>query len=370
MKAAIYPRASTGEQVNSCDQQVRECTAKAKQLGLTIGEIYTDAGISGSRHDRPAYKRMLADANNKEFDTLLLWKQSRLGRDSVEVERAIRQLEFHGARLVTCDGYDTASGSLKTRKLTRGLNGLIDENYSETLREDTVRGLGDQYAKGYWCGGRVYGYKLVEVTSPTEKDAYGRPKRVGSRLAIDAVQAKIVREIFERYAHGASPQSIAADLNKREVPSPGSGWKRKVRRCKGWARSTLWQMLRDPLYAGTYYWNRTEWVKTDHGRVVKLRKAEERLGHAGNAPELAIIKEATWKLVQQRLSLNNGKPKDKRLQSGGRAVYMLSGLLRCGGHMLDGTQCDAHFVMDSSTHYRCGSATHATAGGRPFSLSF
>jgi len=70
MKAAIYPRASTGEQVNSCDQQVRECTAKAKQLGLTIGEIYTDAGISGSRHDRPAYKRMLADANNKEFDTL------------------------------------------------------------------------------------------------------------------------------------------------------------------------------------------------------------------------------------------------------------------------------------------------------------
>jgi len=233
-----------------------------------------------------------------------------------------------------------------------------------------VRGLGINTPKATGAAAECTGTSLVEVTSPTEKDAYGRPKRVGSRLAIDAVQAKIVREIFERYAHGASPQSIAADLNKREVPSPGSGWKRKVRRCKGWARSTLWQMLRDPLYAGTYYWNRTEWVKTDHGRVVKLRKAEERLGHAGNAPELAIIKEATWKLVQQRLSLNNGKPKDKRLQSGGRAVYMLSGLLRCGGHMLDGTQCDAHFVMDSSTHYRCGSATHATAGGRPFSLSF
>jgi hypothetical protein len=122
---------------------------------------------------------------------------------------------------------------------------------------------------------------------------------------------------------------------------------------KGWARSALWQMLRNPLYAGTYYWNRTEWVKTDHRRVMKPRKTEERLGHVGNAPELAIIKDAMWKLVQLRLNLNNGKEKNKRLQMGGKAVYMLSGLLMC--------KCGAHFVLDSATHYSCAAAKDGRA---------
>src|SRR5581483_9602700 len=144
LRAVIYVRASTGEQTSSCDQQVRECADKAKQLGLKIAEVFKDDSISGSRHDRPAYQRMLAAAERKEFDTLLLWKQSRLGRDQPEVERAIRRLEFHGLRLITCDGYDTNSGSAKTRKLIRGVKGLMDEGYLEDLREDVIRGLGDQ----------------------------------------------------------------------------------------------------------------------------------------------------------------------------------------------------------------------------------
>lgn len=161
----------------------------------------------------------------------------------------------------------------------------------------------------------------MEVTSKDEKDVYGRPKRIGSRLEIDKEQAK---------------------------PSPGSTWNRKKRRCSGWARSGIWQMLRNPLYSGTYYWKKTQWIKPEGGRrVVQVRKEDEWLRR--DVPELAIVKPAVWKLVQTRLSVNDGKPKDKRLQSGGKAVYMLSGMLRCG-------VCDSHFVMDSKTHYRCGKA--------------
>ena len=348
MTAVIYVRASTGEQVSSCEQQVRECTEKAKQLGLKVSEVYKDAGISGARHDRPEYLKMLEAAGRKEFGTLLLWKQSRLGRDQPEVERAMRRLEFHGVRIVTLDGYDTSGSSLKNRKLIRVVKGAMDEAYLDDLRDDTLRGQTEQYLKGYWCGGRPYGYRLMEVTSPTEKDVYGRPKRIGSRLEIDKGQAKIVREVFERYAHGGSPQGIAADLNERKVPSPGSTWNRKTRRCTGWARSGIWQMLRNPLYSGTYYWKKTQWIKPEGGRrVVKLRKKDEWMRR--DAPELAIVKPAVWKLVQVRLSVNEGKPKDKRLQSGGRAVYVLSGLLHCG-------KCGSHFVLDSATHYRCGKA--------------
>jgi DNA invertase Pin-like site-specific DNA recombinase len=347
-RTVIYARASTGEQASSCDQQVKECSDKAKALGFKVAEVFKDDGISGTRRDRPAYQRLLAAADAKEFDTLILWKQSRLGRDSVEVERAIRHLEFRGLRLITCDGYDTSASTEKSRKIVRGIKGLMDESYIDDLREDVLRGLTTVYSKGYWTGGRPYGYRLVEITSPTEKDTYGHPKRIGSRLEIDPKQAKIVQEIFQRYADGASPQSIAADLNKREIPSPGSAWKRKVRRCAGWARSAIWAMLPNPLYNGTYLWKRAQWVKTETGRQMRPRASSEWVGEAGNAPDLQIIKPALWKLVQVRLGVNKLKPDDRRLRSGGKAVFLLSGLLKC--------ECGANFVMCNAHEYKCGRA--------------
>lgn len=142
---------------------------------------------------------------------------------------------------------------------------------------------------------------------PTEKDVYGSPKRIGSRLEIDKEQAKIVRESFEHYAHGASVQGIAADLNERKAPSPGSTWNRTKGRCAGWAQSGISQMLRNPLYGGTYYWKKTQWIKPEGGsRVAKLRKKDEWMHR--DAPEFAIVKPAVWKLVQVRLSVMHSMP--------------------------------------------------------------
>jgi site-specific DNA recombinase len=365
MTAVIYARASTEDQDSSCDQQIRVCTEYAKnRLNLKIGDIFTDDGISGSRQDRPAYQKMLKSAEHKDFDTLVIWKQSRLGRDQPEVERAMRRLEFHGVRIVACDGYDTSGGSLKNRKLMRVVRGAMDETYVDDLREDTLRGQHDQYEKGYWIGGKVYGYDFEKITG-NERNNFGELVRIGTLLKKNPAQAKIVQEIFQRYADGASPQRIASDLNDRKVPSPGSHWEnRKKRRASGWARSAIWAMLRNPLYSGTYLWKRSQWVKREQdpglppeqmkGHRMRLeRKQDEWMGSEGNKPEWAIIKPALWKLVQLRLKVNREKPKDKRLQSGGKAVYMLSGLLKC--------ECGAHFVMDSATHYRCGSVVDGKA---------
>jgi site-specific DNA recombinase len=353
MRAVIYARASTKEQGESCADQERVSREKAKALGATVTAVYADDGISGTDSSRPAYQRMLTAANAKQFDTLIVWKLDRLGRDAPEREKVIRRLEFHGVRIVTNKDYDSASGTLKNRKLNRGMTGLIDETFLDNLSEDVHRGQEKAFLKGFWVGGRVYGYKLEPVLSDHEKDPYGKPKQIATLIKVDPAQAGVVKEIFERYSHGASPQTIAADLNDRGIPSPGSVWKREVRRCKGWARSAIWQMLRNPLYTGTYYWDRTQWVKMEGKRVRKARDKAELKGCVGNAPHLAIVKPATWKLAQLRLNLNSDKPKDKRLQMGGRAVYMLSGLLIC--------KCGAHFVLDSATHYACAAARDGRA---------
>jgi DNA invertase Pin-like site-specific DNA recombinase len=221
MKAVIYGRASTKEQGESCADQERVRRDKAKALGASVTAVYADDGISGSDSSRPAYQKMLAAANAKEFDTLIVWKLDRLGRDAPQREKAIRRLEnIHGVRIVTNRNYDSNSGTLKNRKLSRGLSGLMDEVYLDNLREDVHRGQDNKFQKGYWVGGRVYGYKLEPVLSAHERNAHGQRKQVATLIKIDPVQAKIVREIFERFAKGASPQRIAADLNERRTPPP------------------------------------------------------------------------------------------------------------------------------------------------------
>ena len=51
----------------------------------------------------------------------------RLGRDAPNHEKATRRLEMHGVRIDTFKDYDSNQGSLKTRKLARGVDGLIGE---------------------------------------------------------------------------------------------------------------------------------------------------------------------------------------------------------------------------------------------------
>ena len=72
MKAAIYARYSSDKQrPASIDDQVRNCRAAAEQYGLAEYEVYADKAISGTSKDRPAYQRMLADAEAKAFSVLL-----------------------------------------------------------------------------------------------------------------------------------------------------------------------------------------------------------------------------------------------------------------------------------------------------------
>lgn len=92
-------------------------------------------------------------------------------------------------------------------------------------------------------------------------DVYGQPSRIGTVLEIDDNQAAIVREIFARFAEGAGCLVIARELNARGVPSPGSTWKRKARRCKGWMGSAVRVILRNPLYCGRMRWNVSQFVR-------------------------------------------------------------------------------------------------------------
>jgi hypothetical protein len=54
-----------------------------------------------------------------------------------------------------------------------------------------------QALKGFHCGGRIFGYRLIPVLHPTKTDPYGNPERIGTKLAIEPDQAKWVEWIFK-----------------------------------------------------------------------------------------------------------------------------------------------------------------------------
>ena len=321
MKAAIYSRFSTDRQnESSIADQVRVCSEHAARERFTVVEAFEDQGISGAAlGNRPGALRVMEAAFAHRFDILLVTDLSRLSRSNGDLSKMIDRLVARGIRVVGVqDGYDSTR---RGHKLQAGLTGIIGEAFRDMVRDRTRSALESRAKDQRPTGGKCYGY---------------------SDGAVVSAQAALVREIFERFAEGASCRAIAADLNARRVPSPGSEWKRNARRRGGWMGSAVRAMLRNERYTGTVHWNTSEWVKDpDTGkRSRRMRPRSEWITHKDEA--LRIVSDELFERAQRRTRLGG----DQRLKSGGKPKYLLSGLLECG-------VCGSHYIMSDPRSYAC-----------------
>jgi site-specific DNA recombinase len=345
IQVATYARYSSDNQrAASIEDQQRNCKRRAELEGWRIVREFADAAMSGSDGQRPQYRAMIAAANRGEFQILLIDDLSRLTRDSIEQERTIRGLEFHGVRIIAVsDGYDSEN---KGRKIQRGFKGLMNEVFLDDLREKVHRGQEGQARKGRWNGGRPYGYRLKPITDPNQRDAYDQPAQIGTKLECDQTQAKIVRLIFERFANGASCQTIAKELNARGVPSPGSSWKRKIRRAAGWMGSGVRVILKNPLYTGLQGWNRSKFVLNPGTEKIIRRKRPKSEWVVNQDESLRIVSDELFADAQRRTK-DRSDP-SKKLKTGGKPKYLLSGRLKCGA-------CGANYILSDARSYACSS---------------
>ena len=310
MKAAIYSRFSTDRQnESSIADQVRVCSEYAGTKGWRVVESYKDEGISGAAlKNRPGVLRLQEAALARRVDVLLVTDLSRLSRSNGDLSKMIDQLTYKGVRVIGVqDGYDSERNG---HKLQAGLSGIIAEAFREMVKDRTYAALESRAKDKKPTGGRAYGYHDGKV---------------------DKGEAFIVREIFGKYAAGASCRTIAADLNARRIP-----WNRTERRSSGWMGSGIRVILRNERYRGVIHWNTSEWKKDpDTGKRQRvMRSRAEWISHADES--LRIISDALWERAQKRIQTTaedghwaapKGKPK-----------YLLSGLLRCA-------DCGAHYVI-------------------------
>jgi DNA invertase Pin-like site-specific DNA recombinase len=150
ISVALYARVSTFDKGQNPEMQLRELRAHAQAQGWTIFSEYVDHGISGSKDSRPALNRMMADAQAKQFDAVLVWKLDRFSRSLKHLINSLETLAVSAVSFVSLrDNLDlsTAAGRLMFQMI-----GAFAEFEREITRERVRAGLQHARSKGKTLG--------------------------------------------------------------------------------------------------------------------------------------------------------------------------------------------------------------------------
>jgi site-specific DNA recombinase len=339
MIAAIYARKSTDQNVSdeekSIARQVEHARAYAARQGWTVDEahVYTDDGISGAEFiKRPGLAALLAGIRCRPcpVQALVMMEVSRLGREQTETAVIVRELLRAGVRVFTyADGREITLDSALDKFQLSALN-FVAEMERELARTRTREALRRKAAHGHVAGGKVYGYRNVDIAHVAGD---GRKARDHVERAIVPAEAAIIRRIFQEIAEGRGFSRIAKGLNAEAVPCPARG--------RGWATSGVRELVLRDLYRGRIVWGKTRWVDRGGTKVKQDVPASEWL--TLERLELRIVDEDLWRAAHARL--DRTRAEYRRLTDGrlvGRAAsstrmpYLLSTLLECslcGGPM-------------------------------------
>lgn len=147
-RAALYCRVSTTRQ--NCQNQLGELRASARRNGWDVVLECIDEGVSGAQKTRPALDRLLRAATQRQFDVLMCWDISRLGRSLSNLVHLVEELRACNVDLFFYQqAIDTTTPS---GKLSFQIFASLAEWERELLRERVRAGLDVARQKGIKLG--------------------------------------------------------------------------------------------------------------------------------------------------------------------------------------------------------------------------
>lgn len=148
-RVALYARVSTCNGQQDPELQLRELREYARLRGLIIVGEYIDR-ISGSKDSRPALNRLMADASQRKFDAVLVWKLDRFGRSLRHLVNALAELEALGLSFISLR--DNLDLSTPSGRLMFQIIGAMAEFERSLIQERVRAGLRNAKAKGRRLG--------------------------------------------------------------------------------------------------------------------------------------------------------------------------------------------------------------------------
>ncbi len=290
---------------------------KSTSENLVYIDQYIDDGYSGSNFDRPDWKRLMHDINNKKIDTIITKDLSRMGRDYIYMGQLIeREFPEKNIRYIALDDdidtlYETPGLDFLQFKLV--FNDLYLKDASKKVRRIITSKKEDGKYLG-WKG--IYGYKR----DPNDKH----------KLIVDENVRHIVVKMFNLSLQGYSPLQIANIFSQEKIPTPSiyANLHRGVKSSAYslWCPRTIEELLINPTYIG--HMTQGKRKKINYKSKKEIRVPMENWIIVENTHE-AIIDKETFYTVQNLLKKN----KHKHIRN---KNYLLTGFLRCKecGHVL------------------------------------
>jgi len=147
-RAAIYCRVSTADQ--SCERQERDLAAFASRAGYEVAAIFKETG-SGSKLDRAERHKVMALAQARKIELVLVTELSRWGRSTVDLLHTLRELEGWKVSVIAMNGMAFDLSSPHGRMLATFLSGIA-EFERDLISERVKSGLAAAKARGKRLG--------------------------------------------------------------------------------------------------------------------------------------------------------------------------------------------------------------------------
>jgi putative DNA-invertase from lambdoid prophage Rac len=147
-RVALYCRISTADQ--SCDRQERDLAAFAQRAGYEVVGTFRETG-SGARADRAERRKVMALAQRREIDAVLVTELSRWGRSTLDLLHTLQELEARRVSVIAMSGLAFDLSTPHGRMLATVVAGIA-EFERELIRERVRSGMAAAKARGKRLG--------------------------------------------------------------------------------------------------------------------------------------------------------------------------------------------------------------------------
>ena len=302
MKAVAYVRVSDASQVEGGSLHAQE--RLFKELCATRGweptAVYREEGKTAhvdAIAKRPVFRQLLHDAEERQFDIVIVHTLDRWARNLRVQLEAMAMLTKANVGFVSISeqiDWSTAQGRLQAQIL-----GSFAEYFSEALSNHVKKGVSERALQGRHLGSVPFGYLPCSLEGCD-------PEHPGGVHVVEA-EAAAVRSLFSRYATGATTCVRLASWLNRE------GFRTRNRHKFGnveaasrfFTSASVKTILKNAFYAG------------------RIRHRDELLDGAHEA----LVSWNLFEHVQANLKRNSGR--STTLTARPAREYLLKGLVRC-----------------------------------------
>ncbi len=299
MRVAAYARVSTGKDamLHSLSAQISYYSEMIQShTGWCFAGVYSDEAITGTKSQRQGFQKMLSDCREGNIDRIITKSISRFARNTVTLLETVRELKSLGIDVFFEEQAIHTISAEGELLLTIMASYAQEESLSAS--ENVKWRVRQAFQRGEIYGlRRIYGYRVSE-----------------GNLEIDPQESAIVREIFRRVIDGESLNSIAADLNRRGLPSSLG---------KTWQVGPLSLLISNEKYTGNARLQKS--YRNNHLEKKKTVNRGEMPCYYAEGTHEAIIDEETFREAQKTVQRNQQQAGKRRP----RVSSPFSGLMIC-----------------------------------------